>query len=75
LHDFPVGPRGDEVTAELAGQESNRLTSDCLPRGLWLAFHMKALVALAHWLAGLTFRENVFNLGFAACEIAIGWFP
>ena len=75
MHDSPLGHRGDEATAELAGQESNRLTSDCLARGLRLTFRMKALVALAHWLAGLTLRENVFNLGFAACEIAIGWFP
>jgi len=36
---------------------------------------MQALVALAHWPAGLTLRENVLNLGFAAREIAIGWFP
>ena len=75
MHDSPLGHRGDEVTAALAGQESNRLNADCLPRGLWLAFRMKTLVALAHWPAGLTFRENVLNLGFAAREIAIGWFP
>jgi hypothetical protein len=36
---------------------------------------MKALVALAHRPAGLTLRENVLNLGFAAREIALGWFP
>jgi hypothetical protein len=36
---------------------------------------MKALIALAHRPAGLTLRENVLNLGFAAREIAIGWFP
>jgi hypothetical protein len=43
--------------------------------GLRLAFLMQPLVALAHWPAGLTLRENVLNLGFAAREIAIGWFP
>jgi hypothetical protein len=36
---------------------------------------MKALVTLAHRTAGLTLRENVLNLGFAAREIAIGWLP
>jgi hypothetical protein len=36
---------------------------------------MKALIALAHRPARLSLRENVLNLGFAAREIAIGWFP
>ena len=50
-------------------------TQDCLSRRLRLAFCVKTLVALAHRLAGLTLGENVLNLGLAAREIAIGWFP
>jgi hypothetical protein len=36
---------------------------------------MKTLIALAHWPAGLTLREDVLNLRLTAREIAIGWFP
>ena len=39
-----------------------------------MAFLMKALVALAQWPAGLALRKDVLNLGFAAREIAVGWY-
>ena len=70
-----MGQRGQEITKDSAGQERTHLTQSCLSRGLRLASYMKALVALAHWPAGLTLRENVLNLRFTTREIAIGWFP
>ena len=54
---------------------NTHLTPGCLPRGLRLAFRMQALVTLAHRPAGLALRENALNLGFAAREIAAGWYP
>ena len=45
------------------------------PLELRLAFWMKAFVTLAHRPAGLALRENVLNLRFAACEVAVCWFP
>jgi hypothetical protein len=44
-------------------------------RGFRLAFHMKALVALAQRFTGLAFREKVLNLGLSAGKIAIDNFP
>ena len=46
-----------------------------LLRRLRMTLLKKPLVALAHRPAGLALRENIFNLGFAACEIAICWYP
>ena len=75
MNDTSVGCRVKEITADSAGQESKHLTMEILPRGLRLAFLMKALVAFAHRPAGFALRENVLNLGFAARVIAIGWYP
>jgi hypothetical protein len=72
-----LGPQRDESHRRFGGQKRKRRISTLgvLLRGLQLAFLMKALVALAHRPAGLALREDVLNLGFAAREIAIGWFP
>jgi hypothetical protein len=70
-----VGRREKEITTDSAGQKRRTLPhAGVFLRGLRLAFLMKTLVALAQRPAGLALRKNVFNLGFAASEIAIGWF-
>jgi hypothetical protein len=77
LRTILLGPQRAKVTADLAGRRKTRLTSPLgvYLQGLRLACWMKALTALAHRPAGLALRENVLYLGFAAREIAIGWFP
>jgi hypothetical protein len=68
-----VAQRGQEITKDSAGQERTHLTQSCLSRGLRLAFYMKAFVTFAHRPAGLTLREKILKLGFAAREVAIAW--
>ena len=58
-----------------SGKNTPHLTLGVLLQGLGLALRMQALVALTHRPDGLALRENVLNLGFAAREIAVGWYP
>jgi hypothetical protein len=75
-YDPSIGRRESELPKiRQVRQQQAPLISSALPIGFRLTFRMKALVALAHRPAGLTLRENIFDLGFSARKITIGWFP
>ena len=58
-----------------SGKKKPLLTPRVLLGRLRLTLLMKTLIALAHRSAGFALGENVLNLGFATCEIAICWYP